>query len=183
MIVLHPGDYASSKEDLVICTVLGSCIAVVLWDRRLGFAGMNHFMLPRNARPEAFFEESGKYGINAMELLINDMLKKGSRREDLDAKVFGGGHVLATVANSNIMSRVPENNIAFALKFLKDEGFKILSSDVGGSQGRKIFVFATSGKVLLKRLGAERVLEVEKEEEAYEAALHRPQSGNNVTLF
>ena len=86
-----PGEYFVSIEDIMIMTVLGSCIAACIWDSRARLGGMNHFMLPDGD----FSEGGGRYGSYAMELLINQLLKAGARREFLQAKVFGGAQVMA----------------------------------------------------------------------------------------
>lgn len=185
MWVLHPGDFASSKDDMVLCTVLGSCIAVVLYDQRLEMGGMNHFMLPELTNKRAFFsDESGKYGMFAMELLINDMIKRGSRKENWVAKVFGGGHVLHGTGASGMVSRVPENNIEFAEAYLENEKIPIVSRDTGGNQGRKIYLYTTTGKVLLKRLESQLIKNVVAEEENYEKTIHQvPKKAEGPVFF
>ena len=141
IVSIHPGEYYATRADEVISTVLGSCIAVVLLDRKTSLSGMNHFMLPEAKRSEDF--ENAKYGVNAMELLINDMIKKGSRKKNFVAKVFGGGHVL----KGDVLSdKLPQKNIMFALTFLKDEKIPLESKDTGGDNGRKVLVFAKNGK-------------------------------------
>ena len=144
VVSIHPGEDHATAEDEVISTVLGSCIAVILLDKRNLLSGMNHFMLPESKRAEDF--ENSKYGINAMELLINDMIKKGGIKKNFVAKVFGGGHVLrATVASDDI----PEKNIAFTFDFLKTERIPVESKDTGGDFGRKVLLFASSGRVFV----------------------------------
>jgi chemotaxis protein CheD len=184
MLVLHPGDYASSKEDIVLCTVLGSCIAVILYDSRQRCGGMNHFMLPAIGSNRTLInDEGGKYGMFAMELLVNDLLKKGIRREDMVAKVFGGGHVLRGIKTPAAMvARVPTNNIEFAYKYLEQEKIPVVASDTGGDHGRKIYLFTQTGKVLLKRITGEKVLEVVEEEVLYEKTIHRPKD-DGVVFF
>ena len=81
-----PGEYFVSGDELVITTVLGSCIAACLWDTHMRVGGMNHFLLPDSDAPDV----TGRYGSYAMELLINELLKRGARRENLQAKIFGG---------------------------------------------------------------------------------------------
>jgi len=118
--ILHPGEFYASGADLIISTVLGSCIAVVFYDpvRRIG--AMNHFMLPGTQREDGYFNtEGGKYGMYAMELAINEMLKLGARREQLRCKVFGGAHVLR--GGSSNEASVPQNNINFAFNYLETE--------------------------------------------------------------
>jgi chemotaxis protein CheD len=93
---LLPGEYFVHHEDMLLLTTLGSCIAVCLWDRQARVGGMNHFMLPDNSA------ESGRYGPFAMEMLINALMKQGAQRMTLEAKVFGGAHVLNSIAPDSI---------------------------------------------------------------------------------
>src|SRR5258706_3809641 len=94
-----PGEYFVHNEDLLIMTTLGSCIAACLWDRNARVGGMNHFMLPEGAG------ESGRYGSYAMELLINEMMKRGGSRMSMEAKVFGGGQGVAGMNSMNVGER------------------------------------------------------------------------------
>jgi chemotaxis protein CheD len=164
--------------------VLGSCISVVLLDQRLNYCGMNHFMLPSTTGAKStLHDESGKYGMYAMELLIGDMVKKGSRRDDLCAKVFGGGHVLVAQGNNaTVMAKVPANNIIFAYEYLDAERIPVVSADTGGNHGRKIYVYTIGGKVLLKRLNQEKIAIVAAEEAEYAQKIDKPQKGG-VTFF
>jgi len=186
-VILHPGDYYASREQEVLSTILGSCIAVILHDPLIHISGMNHFMLPSLRDTTRFFEEeSGRYGSYAMDLLINSMMKKGANRERLTAKVFGGGHVLSKATGktsaqftkkgigtpgfsfAESSETVPESNIQFALEYLKTEGIPIHGHDVGGYHGRKIYLFAQTGKVLLARLtGSSTINTVAAEEKEY----------------
>ncbi|NBC30207.1 MAG: chemotaxis protein CheD [Spirochaetes bacterium] len=164
--IIHPGEYLASGEDLYISTVLGSCIAVAFYDGENHLGGLNHFMLPGSLDKENYLlSESGKYGMYAMELLINDLLKLGAKRSNLRAKVFGGGHVLSASIGNN--DGVPKSNITFAFEYLRMEGFPIDSSDVGGTIARKIFFDPRNAKVLLKRITGKLIVDVEKEEEDY----------------
>ncbi|MDA3947692.1 MAG: chemotaxis protein CheD [Spirochaeta sp.] len=180
--VIHPGEYLVTDDDIIISTVLGSCVAVALYDPTRHQGGLNHFMLPGEInRQNVFTDESGRYGMFAMELLINDMLKRNSNKRNLVAKVFGGGHVLNTAAG-----KIPESNIAFALEFLETENIPIASSDVGGTDARKIFFFARTSRVLLKRFGGQKAAPVEREEEAYLSRIkkpERPKPSDDVTIF
>ena len=171
MVSIHPGEYYVSGDDEIIATVLGSCVAVALFDRARGIGGLNHFMLPGTLDRQHFFMSgSGKYGMYAMELLINGLLKSGASRPTLRAKVFGGGSVLrANPANAAVS--IPQSNIEFALRFLETEGIPVDSSDTGGAHARKILFFPASTKVMLKRLGDRSRDEVEHEEEEYLAKL------------
>ena len=140
-------------------------------------------MLPGEInRQNVFNDESGRYGMFAMELLINDMLKRNSQKRNLVAKVFGGGHVLNTAEG-----KIPESNIAFALEFLETENIPIASRDVGGTDARKIFFFARTSRVLLKRFGGQKAAPVEREEEAYLSRIKKPTQPSkpvdDVTIF
>ena len=117
-----PGEYFVADESMVIMTVLGSCIAACLWDSRARVGGMNHFMLPDGDLADA----SGRYGSYAMELLINEMLKMGARRETMQAKIFGGAQVMHNFTTMN----VGERNTNFVLNYLHTERIPIVSEDV-----------------------------------------------------
>jgi chemotaxis protein CheD len=137
-----PGEYFVHDEDILIMTTLGSCIAACLWDRNAKIGGMNHFMLPEGDAG------SGRYGSYAMELLINEMLKRGATRSTLEAKVFGGGQV---ISGMNLMN-VGERNTQFVIDYLKTERIPILSQDVQGIYPRKVCFLPASGKAMVKRL-------------------------------
>jgi len=138
-----PGEYFVANEDLVIMAVLGSCIAACIWDSRLRIGGMNHFMLPGGGA-----DSSGRYGSYAMELLINELVKQGSTREYMQAKVFGGGAVLAGFTTMN----VGERNAKFVLDYLSTERIPVVSKDVLDIYPRKVVFFPVSGKAMVKRL-------------------------------
>lgn len=182
LITIHPGEYFATKNDTIISTVLGSCIAVGIFDEEAGTGGLNHFMLPgESAKLDLLRSPDAKYGMYAMELLINDLMKLGARRGELKAKVFGGGTVLhLSVGNA---SKIPGNNIEFAFEYLKKEGIPVLASDVGGREPRKIFFFARTGKVLLKRIAGRVADLAEKDEERYLNGLRTQKKEGPITLF
>ena len=169
-------------DDMVVGTVLGSCVAVGIFDPVLGFGGLNHFMLPGDFRKEGLIRSpDAKYGMFAMELLINDLLKLGARKSALRAKVFGGGSVLRLTARPSGGAGIPESNIDFAFEYLAMEGIPVLASDVGGMEPRKIFFFARTGKVLLKRIGRALVDSVENADDRYrEGLLSHGQEGPSL---
>lgn len=140
-----PGEYFVFDEDILIMTTLGSCIAACLWDRNARIGGMNHFMLPDGAGNGI---DSGRYGSYAMELLINEMLKKGASRMTLEAKVFGGGAVISGMNTIN----VGERNTAFVMDYLKTERIPVVSKDVMDIYPRKVCFLPASGKAMVKRL-------------------------------
>lgn len=132
-----PGEYYSSVEKELISTLLGSCVAVCLYDEKRGIGGMNHFLLPSSSEKNADggLYSSARYGVNAMESLILQMQLKGADRNRLTAKVFGGGNVLSVRISAD---SVGERNIRFIDDYLKTERINVLSRDVGGDFSRKI---------------------------------------------
>jgi chemotaxis protein CheD len=162
--VIGPGERYATAEDIIISTVLGSCVAVALIDFHAGISGLNHYMLPGNDLKSFFLGEEGKYGIHAMDLLLSDMERLGATGERMEAKIFGGGAVLRL--RGKAASSVPDTNIDFAYSILeKKYGFPITASDVGGTHARKLLFFTKTGKVLVKRLTGTMVTPVAVEEE------------------
>ena len=139
-----PGEYFVHNEDMLIMTTLGSCIAACLWDREARVGGMNHFMLPEGSG------DSGRYGSFAMELLINQMMKRGASRITMEAKVFGGGQIISGMNTLN----VGERNTAFVLDYLKTERIPVVSRDVLDVYPRKVCFLPASGKAMVKRLAS-----------------------------
>ncbi|MBF0369319.1 MAG: chemotaxis protein CheD [Magnetococcales bacterium] len=142
---LLPGAIYAKDEDSAITTVLGSCIAVCLWDNRLKRGGMNHYKLP-------YWNGEGlpspKYGNIAIANLIEALLGMGCQRANLQAKVFGGGAVLKT---SDGMLKVGERNIAVAKELLTKEKIAVTASNVGGDSSRKILFITSDGSVMMKK--------------------------------
>lgn len=128
--------YVTSDGNEVLTTILGSCIATCIRDRVTGVGGMNHFLLPDGGGDR----EARCYGINAMELLINDILKHGGERSRLEAKLFGGANVVSALRD------VGSRNAAFARQFLSDEGIPVVGGDVGGLLARRIQFMPVSGR-------------------------------------
>jgi chemotaxis protein CheD len=144
-----PGEYYYTNKDMLIVTVLGSCVSACIRDRATGLGGMNHFMLPDGgADVGSPVSASARYGTYAMEVLINDLLKAGARRDNLEAKVFGGGAVLKGFTAIN----VGERNAAFVQTFLKNEKIRIVAEDLEDIYPRKVYFFPRTGKVLVKKL-------------------------------
>jgi chemotaxis protein CheD len=171
-----PGEYFVSNEDIVVMTVLGSCIAACIWDGRARTGGMNHFMLPDGDMTDG----SGRYGSYAMELLINEMLKLGARRESMQAKVFGGAQVMAGFTTMN----VGERNTKFVLDYLSTERIPVVSQDVLDIHPRKVCFFPVTGKALVKRLAHAHPETLAVEERKGNAAtVARTTSGGSVDLF
>jgi len=143
---LYPGQIFAQKDMCMVTTVLGSCISVCLWDPVLNTGGINHYMLPLwngEGLP------SPKYGSVAIPKLIGKMLSMGSKKENLKAKVFGGGSVIQT---SSGLLNVGERNIMLAEDMLADENIPIISKDVGGNRGRKLIFCTGTGVVLMRKI-------------------------------
>jgi len=169
-----PGEYFVHNEDLLIMTTLGSCIAACLWDRNARVGGMNHFMLPDGAG------DSGRYGSYAMELLINEMMKRGASRMTMEAKVFGGGQVIAGMSTMN----VGERNTNFVIDYLKTERIPIMSKDVLDIYPRKVCFLPASGKAMIKRLAPTNTdALVAQDRAAAQRAVPASTGGGSVDLF
>ena len=171
-----PGEYFVSNESMVIMTVLGSCIAACLWDSRMQVGGMNHFMLPDGDATDV----SGRYGSYAMELLINEMLKLGARRETMQAKIFGGAQVMHNFTTMN----VGERNTQFVVSYLRTERIPIVSEDVLDIYPRKVVFFPVTGKAMVKRLAHSHPETLVAQEVRGNAAIvAKTTSGGSVDLF
>lgn len=172
---LLPADYVVTDRPVALVTLLGSCVAACLHDPALALGGMNHFMLPGGDVNDA---TSARYGVNAMELLINDMLKRGARRQRLQAKVFGGGNVLSGFHSDPIGTR----NAGFVIDYLAAEKIPVLASDLGDNQARKVGFFVQTGRTFVKRLPPTRDDVVDAERALYGRLARAPASGT-VELF
>ncbi len=143
---LYPGALFVNKQPYFITTILGSCVAVCLYDKRLNIGGMNHYLLP-------FWNGEGlpspKFGNIAIKQLISKMKALGSNPEDLIAKLFGGAAVLNTKQE---VFYIGERNIAVAKKVLDEEGIPIVAQSTGGDRGRKIIFNTATGEIRHKFL-------------------------------
>ncbi len=147
--VIHPGEYYVSAVDEIIGTLLGSCIAVCLYDRENMVGGMNHFMLPgRISEVDIFKDRSARYGITAINELIESMVKNGGQKKNFTAKIFGGGHVLSALDKG---PSIPDDNIRLARIMMELEDIEIIDSDVGSNFTRKVLFDVKSGSVYLKK--------------------------------
>ena len=165
-VYISPGEFHVTDSDMIIQTLLGSCISVCLYSDYTNLVGMNHFMLPKMVDPNTFTQStSGRYGMYAMEVLINSFIKMNIEKNQLKAKVFGGGNVIDLVRHQD---GVASNNIKFIINFLDDEKIPIISSHLGGSKARKILFFSSSKKVLLKEISKSEENKAVQEEVAYQ---------------
>ena len=146
---LLPGEYFVTTENIVLTTVLGSCVSACVRDSTAGIGGMNHFMLPDDADPGSRDVAAAmRYGAYAMDVLLNELFQGGAKRERLEAKVFGGGAVLANMTMLNI----GERNADFVLRYLEVERVRIAAQDLRGKLPRRINYFPVTGRVTVRKL-------------------------------
>jgi chemotaxis protein CheD len=175
-----PGEYYYTGKDMLIVTVLGSCVAACIRDRVSGVGGMNHFMLPEGGGDaESPVSTSMRYGSYAMEILINDLLKAGARRENLEAKVFGGGNVLRGFISIN----VGERNAQFVRAYLRTENIRVIAEDLNDVHPRKVYFFPRTGKVLVKKLTQMNNNTIVNREQDYASRLQTSTVSGDVELF
>ncbi len=177
---IGPGDLLVLDSDEWITTVLGSCISVCIRDRKIKVGGINHFMLPEtvNSDSDTLFM-AARFGGVAMEQLINGIMSRGGRRENLDIKVFGGARIMH--------SDVGEQNIAFVKNYLSTEQLPVIAFDVGGCEARKIRYQPKTGKALVKYLpsvtSVDVVNKLSAEERAYQRSMQSKTSDSSIELF
>lgn len=176
-----PGEYYVSRQEELIATVLGSCVSACIRDRRRGIGGMNHFMLPEPmGERDAWSSTVGRaarYGNDAMEQLINAILKAGGRREDLEVKIFGGGRVLTQ------MTDIGERNIAFVRRYLAAEHLELVAEDVGDIYPRQVQFFPCSGKARVRQLRGHHATVLVDGERKYLKRLANDPIKGEVELF
>jgi chemotaxis protein CheD len=169
-----PGEYFVDNEDILLMTTLGSCIAACLWDSTAKVGGMNHFMLPEGTG------NSGCYGLFAMELLINELMKRGAVKSRMEAKIFGGGAVISGMSTLN----VGERNTQFVIDYLKTERIPIVSQDVLDIYPRKVCFLPRSGQAMVKRLAsANTEALLQQDRAAAQRLLPIAATGGSVDLF
>lgn len=185
---VQPGGQHATRDKLVISTLLGSCVAVCLFDEAAGVAGMNHFLLANRRYAKSMpltVTEAGRYGIHAMELLINDMMKLGASRPRLRAKAFGGGRIFSACGSDNFLC-VGEVNERFIREYLTTERLPLVSEDLGGYLGRVIHFHTDTFQVFRRYIPKSQSVKVVEEERGFwEASIKRheqPEEGQ-VTLF
>ncbi|MES2563535.1 MAG: chemoreceptor glutamine deamidase CheD [Pseudomonadota bacterium] len=177
---LLPGEYYVTEKNMMLVTVLGSCVAACIRDTGLGVGGMNHFMLPDGGGDEASpSNASARYGVYAMEILINHLLKMGARRSRLEAKVFGGGNVLAGLTVADVGPR----NARFVLEFLATEKIRVVAQDLVDVYPRKVYFYPQSGRVMMKKLRTIHNDTLLARERTYSSRLRGAKMGGEVELF
>ena len=138
--------YVSRNQSVTITTLLGSCVAVCIFDAQNRIGGMNHYMLPHPRASSIISFSDPRYGKPAVDILVQAMLKKGASREALQAKVFGGGRIIEPGQYN-----VAEANVEFAISYLKELTIPIVSMDVGGYYGRKLYYQLNGHQVFVKK--------------------------------
>lgn len=177
-IKLFTGDWhvSHSNSNEMLMTILGSCISACIRDPLLGIGGMNHFLVPKAGKADVA-AMSTRFGVNAMEQLLNGIYKLGGHRDRLEIKVFGGGNVTGHFRN------IGSANADFVRDFLKKESFRIFAEDMEGDLPRRLHYFPDTGKVMLRKLRrAEDNVVVEYEKRFQKTLIAQPDSGD-VDLF
>ena len=179
-----PGQFYVSVQGEMIVTVLGSCIAACIRDKVKGIGGMNHFMLPVKNESAALtsvsaFSESARYGNWAMEYLINEILKNGGDKRNIEVKIFGGGRVLESMSSIDIGGK----NIAFVRSFIANESLYLAAEDVGGDHPRKVLYFPDTGSVKVRKLRTVRNNVVFERERNYAKTINTQPPAGDIELF
>jgi len=178
-----PGEYYVSMHGELISTVLGSCISACIRDVKMGIGGMNHFMLPLGCEDEhagkIHLTSATRYGNFAMEMLINEILKAGGQRKNLEVKLFGGGRVLASMTKIDIGNK----NINFVHEYLHEEGLSVVSEDTGDIYPRKVLYYADTGRVRVKKLQNVHNDTIKKREEKYRNFIDKQPVKSDIELF
>jgi chemotaxis protein CheD len=173
---IHAGDVAVSNTPVVLETLLGSCVAVCLYDPTLCAGGMNHILLPGSTLDA----KSTRFGVNAMELLINELMKHGGERRRFIAKAFGGANVMHSVSKSAI----GDENALFVCNFLETEKIPLIAQRLGGTQPVRLDFRTDTGKATVHTVDGSQLHKLIHAEEAYRRAhvVDRDYSGE-ITLF
>lgn len=175
-----PGEYYVTGRDMVLVTVLGSCVAACIRDPRTGIGGMNHFMLPESGGDQHdMLSTSARYGSYAMEVLLNQLTKLGAHRGRLEAKVFGGAAVLRGFTTVN----VGERNSEFVHDYLDREGIRVVAEDLMGLYPRKVYFWPASGRVLVRKLKSVHNNTIIDREQDYGRRLKAAPIAGDVELF
>jgi chemotaxis protein CheD len=178
VVKIFSGDWhVSHKGGEMIATILGSCVSACIRDPYAGVGGMNHFLLPGDENSDSQVSESARYGVFAMESLINGILKAGGQKSRFEVKVFGGGNVI------NNSARIGSKNARFIREFLQKEGFRIASEDLEGDYPRRLHYYPDTGKVMLRHLRRKEDMVVVEEEARYKKAIITKPLVSDIELF
>lgn len=178
---INPGGWAIESER-PISTLLGSCVAVCLFDPKLNIGGMNHFLLPSSTSGNNADVDVILNGDYSMEVLVNGLLNKGAQKSRLVAKAFGGGTIV-----SSIRLAIGERNAAFAHEWLEREGIRLIASDFNGPWSRKVVFVPNTGDAFCRRIPTTQanVAAVAKAEHEYELSMAQQKKsvGKKIDLF
>lgn len=174
---IFPGELYVTKSHELITTLLGSCIAVCMRDRFNRVGGMNHFKLPKPDKNVAS-DQNANYGIYAMELLINEIIKSGGKREHLEASVYGGGNVA-----SSIRSDIGGKNLEFVCGFLKDEHIPVIHKDTGHASAQQVYYHPISGNINSVIKSEKTVEELKKKEHEYLDKISAEMEASSIIYF
>lgn len=175
-----PGEYyVTTYADEVIATTLGSCVSACIRDKVLGIGGMNHFMLPIKGehRSDNWMRSATRYGNYAMGHLINNILKLGGHRKDLEVKLTGGGQIITN------MSDVGSQNIQFVLAYLQAENIDVVIQDLGDIYPRKVMYWPTTGRLRVMKLKRLHNDTLTQREQIYYHELVMQTDSGSVALF
>ncbi len=179
--LIMPGEHYVSWAPAEINTLLGSCVSACVWDSRHQIGGMNHIMLPdvpTSAKGLGEQTKSLRYGLYAMERLINDLLMMGARRETLRAKVFGGANISGALTAQHVGKR----NVDFVLEFLRKDKIKLLATDVGGTQSRRIRFNTQTNAVRVERAVSVNSLAL-AQEQRYSKKINSDPVNGDIVFF
>lgn len=175
VVKIFSGDwYVSTQGGEMLATILGSCVSACIRDPICRIGGMNHFLLPGD---DSEMSDSARYGVFAMESLINGILTNGGQKHRLEVKVFGGGNVI------NNSARIGSKNAKFIREFLKKEGYRIASEDLEGDHPRRLHYFPDTGKVMMRLLKRKEDMAVVEEEDRYKKEIMAHSNDSNIELF
>lgn len=154
-VYIHPGEACFSSKPIVVSTVLGSCLSIVMFSKKIKYAGFSHCMLPNCRECNLNCDkcnERFRYVDCTIEFMIKKFQKMQIQTKDIEVKIFGGADVLKTTSNEKRISTVGRQNIEMAINTFAKFNMPIATSDVGGTNGRKIFFLTETGEIYLNRL-------------------------------
>ncbi len=176
-----PGELYVTTQREVIATVLGSCVSACIRDPIFGVGGMNHFMLPISESNGSWRGSTvtlaTRYGNYAMEHLINEILKNGGLRKNLEVKIFGGARILRQMTDIGV------KNIEFVRSYLNMENMSIASEDLGDVCPRKVQYFPATGKVRIKKLRSLHNETIHQREQKYLQEIKTSEPSGEIDLF
>ena len=175
---IYSGEYyVTDNRNEMIETILGSCVAACMYDPVKRVGGMNHFLLPDNNAQSGEAVGSARYGVFAMEQLINGIMKLGGLKQRLEVKVFGGGNVI------NNSAMIGSKNVAFVREFLAHEGLRISGGDLGEDYPRRVRFCPDTGKAMMLKLQRKDDLKIADVEKKFASTLQIKPIEGDIELF